>query len=52
MELTRSPYRPNVRRITSPQTIRRVHWDVLTGWTLAALITVATWAAFFHLLTR
>lgn len=45
-------YRPNLRRITSPQTIRRVQWDVLTLWSAAIGFTVATWAGFFHLITR
>lgn len=49
--------RPNFRLIdlrdtTSPQTRRRVQWDVLTIWTAAIGFTVATWAGFLHLLTR
>ena len=52
MENTRSPYRPNVRRITSPRTMRRIHWDTLTMWTAAIGISLATWAGFFHLITK
>lgn len=45
-------YRPNLRRITSRQTIRRVQWDVLTIWIAAIGVTVATWAGVLHLITR
>ena len=44
--------RPNVRRITSPQTIARVQWDILTIWLTAIGINIALWAAFFSLIAN
>lgn len=52
MILTRSPYRPNVRHITSPRTQARIHWGNLTAWAGALAVSLSLWAGFFHLITR
>ena len=52
MECTRSPYRPNVRRLTSPRAQRRIKWDILSAWAGALAVSLSLWAAFFHLMTR